>query len=126
MSRYDSINFDYPIPSEITDNIIIHVDLNHLDYQTKDFDGGYFENYKIDQDGLLYKCHDKFDDAYAIPKWYFCANYSGQFKLYAYFYGNPYVLEKSYIEFQCRVVNGKLVDLSLERFSYNLTKDKTR
>ena len=96
MGRYDNIKLDYPIPKRLREPIsmAIQVDLNQLSYQTKDFAGGYFEEYRIDEDGLLYKGHDRFDDAHAIPKWYFCSTYSGQFNIYAYF--NIYKLFYNY------------------------------
>ena len=121
MSRYDKIKLDYPIPKRLREPIsmAIQVDLNQLAYQTKDFAGGYFEEYRIDEDGLLYKGHDRFDDAHAIPKWYFCSTYSGQFNIYAYFYANAYALEKSYIEFKLKVIQGKIEKLKLHKLDYN-------
>ena len=121
MGRYDNIKLDYPIPKRLREpiNMAIQVDLNQLAYQTKDFDGGYFEEYRIDEDGLLYKGHDRFDDAHAIPKWYFCSTYSGQFNIYAYFYANAYALEESYIEFKLRVIYGKVEKLKLHKLDYN-------
>ena len=121
MGRYDKIKLDYPIPNHLREPIsmAIQADLNHLAYQTKDFDGGYFEDYRIDEDGLLYKGHDRFDDAHAIPKWYFCSTYSGQFNIYAYFYANAYALEKSYKEFKLKVIQGKIEKLKLHKLDYN-------
>ena len=127
MGRYDKIRLDYPIPERLREpiSLAIQADLNKLDYQTKDFEGGYFEDYKIDKEGLLYKGHDKFDDAHSLHKWYFCVNYSGQFNIYSNFYANAYALKKSYIEFECQIVDGKIVKFQLDKLDYNASRKIT-
>jgi len=118
MSRFDNLQYKHEIPERLTlpISLLTQTNLNDLSYQTKGFDGGYFENYLIDEDGLLLKSKDKYDDAYNPTDYHFCSNYTGVFNFYSNFYPNAYALKTSYIEFKCQIVDGKVTELKLVEY----------
>tara|TARA_Y100000593_G_scaffold14719_1_gene28228 strand:- start:196 stop:552 length:357 start_codon:yes stop_codon:yes gene_type:complete len=108
MSRYDTVKLEYSIPEHLKLPLDLYIgdNLSCLEYQTTDFDGGNFEEYRIDSDGLMWKRYDKFDDAYSEIIWYLCANYSGEFNITTKISGK-------WLEFKCVVIGGKLEKFKL-------------